>query len=487
MKKRYLWGIIALLLVVSIILPMDVTAAAKLNKSTTSVRVGKTVKLKVKGTKKKVRWVSRNNKIATVSSSGVVKGKKAGVVNVIAKFGSNKLTCKVTVLNAPSLSKTNISLYPGKTEKIVVNNPTATIKWLSNNKKVATVNKGVVKAVSPGNTTITVKCGTYTRKCKVVVRKKPTLSKKSVIIQIGKTENLNVLNWGGAITWASSNPSIATVNGNGVVKAVGVGNTVITATCGKFNLRCKVIIKMPSISKTHLTLGKYREYKLVVNNYNNPKWTTSNGSVARVSDGSVTAVNPGIATITATAGPYKLSTIVKVIYLTPTASNYVALQKIYHKGYKKYGKYFFYSFPRSQPTYDKAMTEVRNKRKTGTTCVVPARWGLRDMGLSSSGFYAKSGKFQGYANKKAYWTLITSGGPIGLKFSKAVQKKKLKKGDILAFKGCTHTVIYSGDRYYVYEGGSIPLRLGYSKVGIKVDYRNYYSNKNISQVLRWKK
>ena len=475
-------------LVFALTLPLDTYGATKLNKSKATVRIGKTVKLKVKAAKKKVKWSSSNKAIAKVSKSGKVKGLKVGMVKITAKTGGTTLVCKVKVIPKPSLSKTSITLSKGGSETLTVNYPTKTVKWSSSNKKVAKVNnKGKVVAISEGTAKITAKCGNYRCVCKVVVKKKPAISKTKMDLQIGKSATLEILNWNGVVTWTSSNPAVVTVDGRGKVTAVGVGGSIITATCGNYTFNCKVTVKQPTISKTTITIAKYKEYQLKVNNYDTPGWKSSNPAVAKVNGGKVTAVSPGIATISAYAGPFTLNTLVKVVYPPPTAANYIAIQKIYHQGYKKYGKYFFYSFPKSESTYDKALNKVRNNKKTGSTCVVPARWGLIDMGLSSKGFYVKNGKFQAYTNKNAYWTLITKGGPVGMTFTNAVKKKKLKKGDLIAFKDRTHTIIYSGDGYYVYEGGAIPNRLGYNKVGIKIDYRKYYKKDKISQVIRWKK
>lgn len=59
--------------------------------------VGETETLKVKNTKKKVNWSSKNIKIATVSKKGVVKAKKKGTVNIIGIAGGKKYVCRVTV------------------------------------------------------------------------------------------------------------------------------------------------------------------------------------------------------------------------------------------------------------------------------------------------------------------------------------------------------------------------------------------------------
>ena len=80
-------------------------APVRLNKKSASVTVGKTVKLKVSGTRKKVKWSSSNSKIATVNKKGIVKARKAGNVKIIAKIVKKKLTCKVRVRNVAKNNK----------------------------------------------------------------------------------------------------------------------------------------------------------------------------------------------------------------------------------------------------------------------------------------------------------------------------------------------------------------------------------------------
>lgn len=79
---------------------MEVNAATvKLNKKTATLVKGKTLTLKVIGTKKKVTWKSSNSKVAAVSSKGKVTAKKKGTATITAKVGKKKLTCKITVKN----------------------------------------------------------------------------------------------------------------------------------------------------------------------------------------------------------------------------------------------------------------------------------------------------------------------------------------------------------------------------------------------------
>ncbi len=74
-----------------------VKKAAKLNKKKATVKVGKSVKLKVKNTSKKVTWSSSNKKVAKVSKAGKVTGVKAGKATIKAKVDGKALKCKVTV------------------------------------------------------------------------------------------------------------------------------------------------------------------------------------------------------------------------------------------------------------------------------------------------------------------------------------------------------------------------------------------------------
>ena len=61
-------------------------AKIKLNKTKISLQRGKTYTLKVKGTKKKVKWSSNKKTIATVTRKGKVTAKKQGTAVITAKI-----------------------------------------------------------------------------------------------------------------------------------------------------------------------------------------------------------------------------------------------------------------------------------------------------------------------------------------------------------------------------------------------------------------
>lgn len=97
-KKR----IVAIIVIMSMTLcfaPCSANAKhkPKLNKKKATINVGKCCKLKLKYEKKKVRWRSSNKKVANVTSSGCVWGKKQGKAKITARSGGKKYSCVVTV------------------------------------------------------------------------------------------------------------------------------------------------------------------------------------------------------------------------------------------------------------------------------------------------------------------------------------------------------------------------------------------------------
>lgn len=93
-------SIAAIAITVVAVNPMSTNAkkVVKLNKSKLTLQTGKTSKLKLKNTKKKVKWSSKNKKVARVSRKGVVKAVSVGKTTITAKSGKKKYVCKVTVV-----------------------------------------------------------------------------------------------------------------------------------------------------------------------------------------------------------------------------------------------------------------------------------------------------------------------------------------------------------------------------------------------------
>ena len=197
---------------------------------------------------KSVKWTSSNTKVATVSSSGVIKPVKSGTCKIIATTtdGTNlSASIDITVdikATKITLDKTKIELTTGKeTEKITASIANKNVKYTSSDESVATVSSdGVVTAVGSGTCKITVTTidGTnLSASCEVTVDIKTTgmkLDKTSYTFNKAETIKINpVITPSKAskkLTWKSSNTKVAIVSSDGKVTPVGKGTCKITAT-----------------------------------------------------------------------------------------------------------------------------------------------------------------------------------------------------------------------------------------------------------------
>lgn len=123
------------------------------------------------------KWKSSNKKIATVTSTGEIVGKKCGTVYITTTVGNKTAKCKVTVKDPfIKLKKTSVNLKGiGKTYQLKTtvssNFKDSIIKWKSSNKDVVTVTEdGKLEAIRKGTVTITTYIGKVKAKCKVTVK-----------------------------------------------------------------------------------------------------------------------------------------------------------------------------------------------------------------------------------------------------------------------------------------------------------------------------
>ena len=193
-----------------------------------------------------------NGEVTVPSSSGTL------------RFVSSPYSSSVTGV---TLDKETATLSAGGTVTLVAtvkpsNAGIKTVTWSSSDTGVVTVDsKGKVTAKNVGTATITVKTddGGYTDTATITVN--PTsvsgisLNTSSISIYYNKTSTLtatvspsNATNKN--VSWSSSNPSVASVNSNGVVTGTGEGDAVITAASadGGFTATCSVHVTYPPLS-----------------------------------------------------------------------------------------------------------------------------------------------------------------------------------------------------------------------------------------------
>lgn len=140
------------------------------------------------------------------------------------------------------LSKSKIVLVVSQAYTLRLTGTKKTPAWSSSDKKIASVSKkGVVKGLKKGSATIQAKLGKKTYKCRVTVEEpKISLTKKTV--KAGTSFALKLNGTKRTASWYTSDKKIASVNKNGVVKALRAGKARITAKLGGKSYVCAVTV-----------------------------------------------------------------------------------------------------------------------------------------------------------------------------------------------------------------------------------------------------
>jgi uncharacterized protein YjdB len=181
-------------------------------------------------------WTSGNTTIATIDFFfGTLVGVTAGTTTVTYTLGTGCIaTMPITVNTPPPPINGTLSVCSGSTTTL--SDATGGGTWISSNTGIATIgsSSGLVTAISTffstADITYTAPATGCTTIATVTVNPLPAAITGTATVCSGSTTSLNDV---GAGTWSSSNTSVATVSGTGVVTGLGTGGTAtITFTAG---------------------------------------------------------------------------------------------------------------------------------------------------------------------------------------------------------------------------------------------------------------
>ncbi|MBR4788921.1 MAG: Ig-like domain-containing protein [Bacteroidales bacterium] len=161
---------------------------------------------------------------------------------------------------------------------------------------------------------------------KTIPAEQVILSDDEVGLSVGSTYALTATvlpeNTTDVLTWENSNPKIAELSQDGVIKAIQPGQTIITAKAGTKTAVCLVSVgPLPeaiTLDQASLSLVKGESAQLTATvtpaDATAPVvWASSDENIAVVSEGKVTAVNAGKAVITASVDDKSASCEVTVV------------------------------------------------------------------------------------------------------------------------------------------------------------------------------
>lgn len=218
----------------------------------------------------RVSWESSDPSVLRVLSNGKVVAVGQGEAVITASVGEATSSVTITVtgeqpgesdLTGVSLDRYTLTLYAGEeaeqlTATLKPEGTEATIRWTSSNQTAATVSQdGKVTPLAAGITVVTAAAGDYRASCIVTVQPKRVrvtgirFDEPTHTLMMGSTVTLQpiiapddatVKN----LTWVSSDEQTATVSRTGIVTALSVGETTITATTvdGGYSAEIKIIV-----------------------------------------------------------------------------------------------------------------------------------------------------------------------------------------------------------------------------------------------------
>ena len=169
-----------------------------LSSSKASVAVGASKTISLRNASGKVKWIisKKSKRVASIKVNGAsvkITGKKAGTATITAKVGKKSYKCKLTVKNAPKISKSSICLTKGSSYGLTVSGTSSSPKWSTSNKKVASIKKisarkYSVRAVSAGKAIIKARVNGKTLQCTVTVKNSTKVTETSSTEPVKKPE-----------------------------------------------------------------------------------------------------------------------------------------------------------------------------------------------------------------------------------------------------------------------------------------------------------
>lgn len=322
---------------VTIVNPMT---GISLNKTTLSLNKGDTEtltasKVPVDATDSTaITFSSDNETVATVNENGVVTAISNGEATITATCGTYTATCRVTVenlLTGLSIDKTLVTIDKDQSIQLSVQKEpedtsnTEDIVWKSSDESIATVDEnGLVTGVGNGKATITASCGGFEVTCEVTVLvhiESIQITNGDINLYKGQSETLNVtfnptdFSDSRTLIWSTDNEDVVLLS-NGTVTAKSVGTATVTAETvnGK---KASIIVTVPEVKADTLTLNKnittiekgetetLTATILPENTTDDTSvvWTVDNEDIISVDEnGTVTAIAPGTAIVTAKSG-----------------------------------------------------------------------------------------------------------------------------------------------------------------------------------------
>jgi uncharacterized protein YjdB len=301
-------------------------------------------------TTQQVSWTTSDATVAQLSATSgavvTVRALKLGTATVTASAGGKtSAPVAVSVVPPPPLvinqRQGQGCVLVGQSINLDVVSPPGAVTWSSASPNVATVSSaGVVTGVVVGQAVITATSGNRSGTATVCVTGPLRVSNANLSVTAGRTVQIVASGvTGGALAYASNAPSVATVDLNGLVRGVGLGQATVTVTftapSGTQSVPVQVTVTPADLTVAPTSAGipvngtaRFTATPLDASGAALPAvpvtWTISDASIGSLSAGTGTSVDVrglklGTATVRATLGTATASAQVTVTQPLPAA------------------------------------------------------------------------------------------------------------------------------------------------------------------------
>lgn len=280
------------------------------------------------------KYSTNNSWVATVSQDGTITANGVGTARITEETETEKFVIDVTVANPTSVANviaagSDIYMNVGGTAKIP--GISASAIYTSNNPLVATIGAGgVINGVGVGNAVITAYEGNRQTVVNVIVGSGTTNTAttlgQDLNLVVGQSQKVNGIPAGS--TYQMSGTGVISIGADGTITALSPGTVVVVAKNGNTQTVMKVTVN----TDVGTAVSRNPDVQLVEGGkiqvagaVNGAAYSSSNTAVAVVaSNGIVTGVSEGKATITETIGNVSILTD---IHVTPYSKNGVTIAR----------------------------------------------------------------------------------------------------------------------------------------------------------------
>lgn len=188
-----------------------------------------------------------------------------------------------------SLTIEPVEMAFGDTYQVEFEQEIPDVVWSSSNEKVVQAAQGQLKAVAPGNATVTLSTDANAVSFDVTVNTLPDLT-----LAVNCSDTIELNDAIADVRWESSAPEIVSVE-NGVLTSLTAGASNITVYTGEASYTFEVVATTPDITTTSVRkiIGNTQQVSILGTN-GTVTWKSDNTAIATVSDkGLITAEATG--------------------------------------------------------------------------------------------------------------------------------------------------------------------------------------------------